>query len=85
LGEARIESGRTLAKGRERKMGPDYEVKDEIKQSAPTEVKKDSASGDSTGDAEKNIQVGSGPELQRRLKSRHLQMIAIGSSALHTS
>jgi amino acid permease len=71
-----------LAKGSERKMSSNYEVKDEIKQSVPTEVKKDSASGNSTDDAEKNIQVGSGPELQRRLKSRHLQMIAIGSLAV---
>lgn len=43
------------------------------------DYKKDSASAHSSQDPEKNIQVGSGPELQRRLKSRHLQMIAIGS------
>lgn len=51
-------------------------------QAATKAEKKDSASGHSSQDPEKAIQVGSGPELQRRLKSRHLQMIAIGSLRL---
>ncbi|ESZ92453.1 putative arginine transporter [Sclerotinia borealis F-4128] len=46
---------------------------------ATRDDKKDSASGHSSQDPEKAVQVGSGPELQRRLKSRHLQMIAIGT------
>ncbi|KAG4026285.1 hypothetical protein MFRU_042g00140 [Monilinia fructicola] len=49
-------------------------------QAATKAEKKDSASGHSSQDPEKAIQVGSGPELQRRLKSRHLQMIAIGGT-----
>ncbi|KAB8293047.1 hypothetical protein EYC80_007407 [Monilinia laxa] len=49
-------------------------------QAATKADKKDSASGHSSQDPEKAIQVGSGPELQRRLKSRHLQMIAIGGT-----
>lgn len=44
----------------------------------PGDMEKDSTSGHSSQDPEKAIQVGSGPELQRKLKSRHLQMIAIG-------
>ncbi|RAL64634.1 hypothetical protein DID88_001667 [Monilinia fructigena] len=49
-------------------------------QAATKAEKNDSASGHSSQDPEKAIQVGSGPELQRRLKSRHLQMIAIGGT-----
>ncbi|QSZ31462.1 hypothetical protein DSL72_001027 [Monilinia vaccinii-corymbosi] len=46
---------------------------------AAGDEKQDSSSGRSSQDPERAVQVGSGPELQRRLKSRHLQMIAIGS------
>lgn len=66
-------------------MGPHMEM-DSIQaiNKAAGDDKKDSASGHSSQDPEKAIQVGSGPELQRKLKSRHLQMIAIGSLHLWT-
>ncbi|KAI9643623.1 lysine permease [Ciborinia camelliae] len=47
---------------------------------AATKEKKDAASDRSSQDPESMVRVGSGPELQRRLKSRHLQMIAIGGT-----
>ncbi len=53
-----------------------------VKTGSDTKVKSDSASSDHEKQDQIDDIVGGEPKLQRRLKSRHLQMIAIGMSIL---